>query len=88
MDQVPSTPDPTTTALTYALIRYVLAIMGAFGVTWGASVSGQSWQIVAGAIAGIIGLGLSIAQKYQAARHAHETAIASAVAGKPVQPAH
>lgn len=84
----PSTPDPTITALVYAVIRYVLAILGAFGVTWGASVSGASWQIIAGAIAGLIGLGLSIWQKYQAAAHTHATAVASANAGKPVQPAH
>ena len=88
MDTVPSTPDPTLTALVYAVIRYILAILGAFGVTWGASVSGSNWQIIAGAVAGLISLGWSIWQKFSAASHTHSTAVASAAAGTAVQPVH
>lgn len=75
---IPSTPDPTWTALIYAVIRHLMSILGALGVTWGSAVSGEDWQIIAGALAWFIAVGLSVWQKYQAAAGAHAGAEASA----------
>ncbi len=85
-DTIPSTPDPQIQTLVYTAIRAGLQILGTFGVTWGLTVSAAQWEIVAGAIAVLIGTGWSFWQKIQAARAAHASNVASATVGAPVQP--
>jgi hypothetical protein len=86
-DPIPSNPNPATTALIYAVLRHVLTFLAAVGVTLGGftSISDSNLLIVAGAVAWFIGLGLSLAQKVEAARRAHKSAIASARTGRPVK---
>ncbi len=85
-DLVPSTPDPQIQTLVYTAIRSVLTILGTFGATWGATVSGAQWEIVSGAVAILISVGWSQWQKIQAARANHAGNVASATVGAPVQP--
>ncbi len=85
-DTIPSTPDPQIQTLVYTAIRAVLQILGTFGITWGATVSGAQWEMIAGALAVLIGIGWSFWQKIQAARANHAGNVASATVGAPVQP--
>jgi hypothetical protein len=80
-----STPDPQVAVIIYTVIRSLLQILGAFGITWGQTVSGSTWQQVAGAIAILIGLGWALYQKIQQARLDHAGNVASARAGKAIK---
>ena len=83
---IDSTPDPTIQTLVYALIRAVLMLLGAIGVSTPAWASQPSslWAM-AGAISLIVGIIWSIVQKFQAAKQTHSAAVASAKLGRPVQ---
>src|SRR5947207_1963720 len=50
----PSTPNPQVQVLIFTLIRAVMQILGAFGITWAMTVSAATWEIVAGALAILI----------------------------------
>jgi VanZ family protein len=80
-----STPNPEIQTLVYTVIRAVATILGTFGVTWGATVSGEQWQMIAGAVAVLISVGMSVYQKFQAARADHVNSVASATVGAPVK---
>jgi len=82
---VTSTPDPTIQTLIYTLIRAIMQILGAFGVTWASTVSGATWEMVAGALAMIIATAWSVWQKVQQAQLNHAGSVASAAIGRPVQ---
>jgi hypothetical protein len=85
MDTVPSTPDPTLVALVCVLIRYVLAGLSVFGLYNGALNDGQLMMAASTAV-GIATVGWAIIERIALSRHTHATAIASSIAGKPVQP--
>ncbi len=85
-DTIPSTPDPQIQTLVYTAIRAVVTILGTFGCTWGATVSGAQWEIIAGSLAILVSFGFSVYQKFQAAWHNHAGNVASATVGAPVQP--
>lgn len=82
---VPSTPDPQITALVLMLLRYVFAALSALGVYHG-TVDGSTLSLLAGAVVGAGTVAWAIVERIRLARHAHETALASAIAQKPVQP--
>jgi hypothetical protein len=84
-DTETSTPDVQITTLVYTIIRSLLQITGAFGITWGQTVSGAVWQQVAGAVAIMIGLGWGMYQKFQQARLDHAGNVASARAAKAIK---
>ncbi len=85
-DLVPSTPDPQIQTLVYTAIRAFMTILGTFGCTWGATVSGAQWEIIAGALAILVSFGFSVYQKFQASWHNHAGNVASAKVGAAVQP--
>ena len=84
MQYAPSTPDPETTTLVYALLRHVLTILATVGVLHG-TYSDSTVQIVAGAMAGIGAIFWSIYQKWQAARLDHEGSVRSVAINAPVR---
>jgi hypothetical protein len=85
---LPSSPNPATTALVAAVIRHVLAALGACGVTIGGvtNISDSNLLIVVGANAWLASVCWSLWQKYRQAAHTHAAAQASAKLGVPVRP--
>lgn len=83
-DFEPSSPDPQTTVLVAALIRHVISFLSGLGLIHGVY-SDSVIQTISGALVGIIMIGWSLWQKYQAARHDHEGSVKSAESGVPVR---
>lgn len=80
-----STPSPQTSVIIYTVIRSVLQVLGAFGITWGQTVSGSTWEQIAGMLAIAVGFIWSVYQKIQQARLDHAGNVASARAGKAIR---
>lgn len=80
-----STPTPQTSVIIYTIIRSVLQVLGAFGITWGQTVSGSTWEQIAGMLAIAAGFIWSVYQKIQQARLDHAGNVASARAGKAIR---
>jgi hypothetical protein len=84
-ETVESTPNPELQSLIFNLIRDILKILGTFGLTWGETVSGSTWQIVSGIVAIMLGIAWGYYQKIQQARLDHAGNVASARAGKAIK---
>jgi hypothetical protein len=83
---VPSTPDPTITAMVAMLLRYAAAGLGAAGLVHG-SVASVPWEAVAGPLVMVGTLVWAIIDRIRMARQTHAAAVASASKRVPVQPA-
>jgi hypothetical protein len=81
----PSSPNPQIQVLIFTLIRAVMQILGAFGITWAMTVSAATWEIVAGALAIIISTLWGLYQKVQQARLDHAGNVASARAAQAIK---
>lgn len=84
---VPSTPDPTITAMVAMLLRYVLAAASTAGVYHGLMPDASVLSAVAGGLVGAATLVWAIYDRIMTKRRAHEAAVASASKRVPVQPA-
>ncbi len=83
---VPSSATPTLQSLVYTLLRAVMLALGAVGVGVGANINDGALMVIAGALVTIGTAAWSLWDQVRTARHAHATAVASAVAQTPVQP--
>ena len=83
---VPSSPDPTLTALVLILIRYVLAGLSALGIVHGIA-SDAILEPLAAAVVGAGTVIWAIVEKIREKRRDHAGSVASAQRGTPVQPA-
>lgn len=83
---VPSTPDPQLTALVAMLLRYVFAGLSTLGLYHGAT-DGSMLSLLAGVLVGGATVIWAIVERIKTARKIHATAVASAAAKQPVQPA-
>lgn len=81
---VASTPNPQITVLVMALLRALIIIAGAVGLTIGTYTDAQLAPL-AGAISLIVGLSWTAYEQFRQARIRHATAVASARGGKAVQ---
>lgn len=84
-DPQPSTPDVSTQTLIYTLLRALLNLLGAFGISFTALADANVLWAVAGAVSVIVSVGWSLWQKFQAARADHANSVASANAGQPLK---
>jgi len=82
MDE-PSTPNPQMTTLVYTALRALVTIAGALGLGVGAATD-TVLMTVSGAIVTLVGVVWSFVQKYRASSAAHDSAVASAAAGTPI----
>lgn len=85
-DFVPSTPDPTLTALVLVLLRYVAMALAAVGVVHGVA-SDAVLEPLAAALVGIATVVWAIAEAIRNKRCDHAGSVASARQGVAVQPA-
>jgi hypothetical protein len=81
----PSSPNPQIQVLIFTLIRAVMQILGAFGITWAMTVSAATWEIVAGALAILLSTVWGLWQKFQQARLDHAGNVASARAAQAIK---
>jgi hypothetical protein len=82
----PSTPSPTITALVFSLLRSILMLAAALGIYHGATVDDGTLMLISGGIVAVATAAWSLYDKLQAARKQHAAALASALAGRAVQP--
>jgi len=84
---VPSTPAPDLSALVGSIIRSSLLLASGLGIYHGAAIDDGTLMLLSSTVVGIGSAAWSIIAKIRAAKAAHSTALASAVAGAPVKPA-
>lgn len=83
-----ATPDPATVSIVAGIIRHILSGLGALGVGLGAvgDTSDSNIYIAAGALCWVAAAIWSLWQKYSAQKKLKMAALASARAGRPVEP--
>ncbi len=86
LPNIPSTPDPQMVALVFRLVRAVLTMLGAVGITYGASLNDPTLTIIASALVEIAMVIWTVIEWVKNARATHDVAVASAAVGRPVRP--
>lgn len=83
-DVVVSTPTPDTTTVVLTIIRLILMIAGAAGLT-SAHFTDAELVPIAGAISTLIGVGWTIYEQWHQAQLKHQSAVVSATRGRALQ---